>query len=213
MLFDGACYEKFGTKLVNIWIYKINPGHLITVFIPLKEGSMKKIVGIMAAALCCAGVAWSSDYQEMQNWLFESYVNGLNEYDNTVEYYQQKEAFYAFMGTVKAKVQQEYPVDPQLTQQVADLKAASELEKVKKLQELGVSSEQALFEKLRQKYGENKDAIYSSPEYLSFLAINQELNQTTANLMKAYNDEFQKRYEAAFVEAVKKFQENGATMK
>ena len=173
----------------------------------------KKIVGIMAAALCCAGVAWSNEYQDMENWLFKAYANGLNEKDNTVEYYNQKDAFYAFVGTIKTKIQQEYPVDPQLTKQIADLKAATAAKEAAKLSELGASSASVLVEKLIQKYGGDKAVAYASPEYLSYAAIGQDMNQTINNLMAAYNAEFQRRYEAAFIEAVKKFQENGSTMK
>ena len=176
---------------------------------------MKKLYCVTLAALLSVGIvrAEPNDYIEMQNWLFKSYTHGLNEYDNPQEYYQQKDAFYAFMDAVKTRVQQEYPVDPQLTEQIANLKAATEVEKAKKLQELGVSSEGALHEKLMQKYGGDKDAVYSSPEYKSYLEISKDLEQTIGNLMKTYNEEFQQRYEAAFIEAVKKFQENGTTMK
>jgi hypothetical protein len=167
----------------------------------------------MSAALVCAGIAWSSDYQEMQNWLFDSYTHGMNEYDNPTEYYQQKDAFYAFMGTIKTKVQQEYPVDPQLTKQIADLKAATAAKEAAKLSELGASSASVLVEKLIQKYGGDKAVAYASPEYKSYAAIGQDMNETINNLMSAYNAEFQRRYEAAFIEAVKKFQENGTTMK
>ncbi len=169
----------------------------------------------MAAALCCAGVAWSSEYQDMENWLFNSFANGLNEKDNTVEYYNQKDAFYAFTNTIRIKIQQEYPVDPQLTKQVSDLKAAYEAARAAKLLEYGIKDEAGYIEY----YGKVKYNCHSWEEMLKDPLLSQlenlqtEFQTSTTNVMKAYNDEFQKRYEAAFVEAVKKFQENGVTMK
>jgi hypothetical protein len=177
---------------------------------------MNKLIGsAVMAALLCGGVAWSSDYQEMQNWLFESYVHGMNEKENPIEYYQQKNAFYAFMGTIEAKVKQEYPVDPQLTKQVNDLKAAYEAARTAKLLEFGIKDQagyDAYYTNL--KYNSKDGTEMAKDPLMSQLnALYTELQTSTQNVMQAYNDEFRKRYEAAFIEAVKKFQENGATMK
>jgi hypothetical protein len=176
---------------------------------------MKKVVGIMAAALCCAGVVWSNEYQEMEAWLFDSYANGLNENDNTKEYYNSKDAFYAFVGAIKDKIKQEYPVDPQLTKQINDLTASYEAARKAKLLEFGINDETGYMEY----YGKVKNNCTSWEEMLKDPLLSQlenletEFHTSTANVMKAYNDEFQRRYEAAFIEAVKKFQENGTTMK
>ena len=181
---------------------------------------MKQLLTKALAATAMAGLflsvqGSSSDYQEMQMWLFESYTHGMNEHDNPVEYYQQKDAFYEFMDAVHTRVQQEYPVDPQLTKQVDDLKAEYEAARKAKLLEFGIADEAAYDEYYMNLKHSSKDpeSMASDPLMSELNALHTELQNSIENVMKEYNDNFRKRYEAAFVEAVRKFQENGASMK
>jgi hypothetical protein len=154
-----------------------------------------------------------TEYQQMNQWLFQSYTHGLNEYDNTTEYYQQKDAFYAFIDGIRAKIKEEMPVDPQLQKQVDDIKVLYDAARAKKLQEMGLTNESQLFSYLSSKYPNDKEKMYASEEWLAYNGLNEQMNTAIANAMKAHDAEFQKRFEAAFIEAVKKFQENGAAMK
>lgn len=177
---------------------------------------MNKLTKLVVVSCALAGFAiaaqaqyaGSAEFVEMEKWLFSSYTNGLNEKDNNTQYYIQKEAYYAFIDGIREKIKQELPVDPQLQKQVDAIKAAGSEAEAKKLQEFGVTTGWELFESLRSKYGDDKGAIYESEEYRSYSSIGEQTNVSVNNAMKAYNDEIQSRFEAAFIQAVKKYQEN-----
>lgn len=151
----------------------------------------------------------TADYREMNEWLFGYMLNGVTSSDP--QYGQIKQQWSSFGNELSARIKADFTIDPTITEAVNKLRTDFNAKVEADVKALGFESYNVLYGKL--KYQE----ITKTPEIEAFLLefdrARKEMELSQQALTQAYNDEFKRRFEAAFVDAVKKLQENSASMK
>jgi len=175
---------------------------------------MKKTI-LMAGAVVC--MAWgtqaqtSTEYQQMNEWLFQYMLNGVTPQSNQHDYSLIKQEWSHFgtdiYTTVKATVP---PVDPSITAAIEVLYAGYRADANSKAVALGYASFDDLYYVTKKGSEIPNDAVAGFYEW--YKTRGGEVNAEQTALMKAYNDELTSRFQAAFIDAVKKLQENSASM-
>lgn len=155
---------------------------------------MKKVILTVIAAMCLIGMtlaqpssASGSDFNEVwMEWL------KFNNWD--------KNAAYQVMDQMQAKIRQEFPMDPQLAQTLDNLQTQYYAAMQAKAKEYG--------------YSNFKDAYVSDNQELvaALKNIEGQYSQQRNQLTSAYNEEFNRRYNTACMEAMKRLMENANAM-
>jgi hypothetical protein len=170
---------------------------------------MKKIIITAIAAVFLAGVSMAqntptpeqSAYQEAWQWLIQ--------YKNW-----DKEAAYKVIDDMRAKIQQEYPMDQKLQDAVNAVQAQLKASELAIAQKYGFANYEALYMDLKYNGANWKGGADKYEEVTRELkVIESDCGNKQADLTRAYNDEFHKRYEAACVEAVNRLKADANAMK
>ena len=111
-----------------------------------------------------------------------------------------KMAAYEVMDQMRQKIREEFPMDPQLVKTINDLATQHYAAMEAKAKEYG--------------YSNYKEAAGSNNEELVMLLKNMEVEYSRQNsqLTSAYNEEFNRRYNSACVETMKRLMENAEAM-
>ena len=120
-----------------------------------------------------------------------------------------KDAAYKVITDMRTKIQQEFPMDQKLVDAVNAVQAQQKAAELALAQKNGYASVDAMMIDLKYKDGQGK--YIDMMEQLKVLDNDYLMKQ--ADLTRAYNDEFQKRYEAACIEAINRIKANANTMK
>jgi hypothetical protein len=111
-----------------------------------------------------------------------------------------KEAAYKVLNDLNGKIRSEFPLDPQIQKALEELNRKQYAELDAKAKEMG--------------YTNFKDALASSdPRAADIKLIMTNYDSQRFNLTAAYNEEFNRRYHSACIDAMKRLMENAAAMK
>jgi hypothetical protein len=173
---------------------------------------MKKAVVMLSAVVCmawAAGAQTSLEYSEMNEWLFSYMLNGVTT-DNP-EYNSIKQEWSNFGDKIYQDIKASLPpVDPSVTAAIKALQTNYQAEREQRAISLGYTSFDDLYNKTSKGTNIPNDAVQDF--YVWYKNRGVEVYDGQNALMKTYNDELNSRFRAAFVEAVKKLQENSTSM-
>jgi hypothetical protein len=155
---------------------------------------MNKMIFAGIAALCLIGVTFvqpSSASGDEFNAVWMEWLK-FNNWD--------KDAAYQVMNQMQEKIRQEFPMDPQLAQTLDNIQKQYYAAMEAKAKEYG--------------YSNFKDAYQSDNQELvmALKNIDGQFNQQRSQLTSAYYEEFNRRYNAACVEIMKRLMENANAM-
>jgi len=155
---------------------------------------MKRVILSAIAAACFVSAVTAqvpSTSEEYNNLLSEWIL--LNNGSKDAAY----AAFEGFYETIKT----EFPIDPAIAQAVAAIRAQGDATVKTKAKEMG-------FDNFKDAFDPTKNSRYQEIRDLQESFYTQERALTSA-----YNEEFQRRYQQACIDAMKRLMENIETMK
>jgi hypothetical protein len=157
---------------------------------------MKKIFLAAIAVACMTGIsmAQTDEWTQMFMWL-QQYYGG------------NKEAAYSAMNGISEKIKADFPMDQKLVDAVNAAQAQAAAAQLALAQKYGFSNYNDFY--MEQKYHPEK--YPNAKQELELIWTNE--STTTGNLTKAYNEELNKRIQAAEIEAIKRIQVNAKAMK
>jgi hypothetical protein len=175
---------------------------------------MKKVVVMLSAVACLTWAAHAqsnTEYEQMNNWLFTYMLNGVTPQNNMHDYDLIKMQWSNFGGEIYNKIKASLPpVDPSITAAIENLSKQYRAEAEQKAISLGYASFDDLYYKTYKGTQIPNDAVQDF--YTWYTTRGTQVNKEQTALMKSYNDELNSRFQAAFIDAVKKLQENSSSM-
>jgi hypothetical protein len=159
-----------------------------------RSKGMKKVLFTSVAALCLIGmtiVQPSSASGDDFNAVWMEWLK-FNNWD--------KDAAYQVMNQMQEKIRQEFPMDPQLAQTLDNIQKQYYAAMEAKAKEYGYSN-------FKDAYQSDNQELVSALKYIEADFMNQR-----SQLTSAYYEEFNRRYNAACVEIMKRLMENANAM-
>jgi hypothetical protein len=177
---------------------------------------MKKIFLSMLAVACLAGISMAQDKPAPdvtpptpEQSAFQGAWEWLIQYENW-----NKEAAYKVIDDMRNKIQQEYPMDSKLQEAVNAVQSQLNASELAIAQKYGFATYEALYMDLKYKGANWKGGADKYEEVMRELKIlENDCQIKQADLTRAYQEEFQKRFEAACVEAINRLKDNANAMK
>lgn len=175
---------------------------------------MKKTVIMTGIALCMLTTVRAqsgSEYETMNMWLFGYMLNGVTPQSDMRKYDEIKQEWSQFGDNIYDNVKASLPpIDPSITATLDKRHADFSIEVEQKVIELGYASLDDLYMQT------NKGEVIPNEDVRAFYTWKKQREEEMYNdskaLTKAYDDELSNRFHAAFIDAVKKLQENSASM-
>lgn len=153
----------------------------------------------------------SEEYEEMNQWLFEYILNGVTPQTNNEEYGHLKDEWYQYGENIYDKIKSSLPpIDPSITAEIAQLRNDMYAQRETDAVSLGYASYDELL--LDAKKGEEPPNEEVAAFFEKYRLEYESLNDKIKMLTKDYDDELQRRFENAFIDAVKKLKENSESM-
>jgi hypothetical protein len=173
---------------------------------------MNKVLLAVIAAVSFAGFAIAQDKP-----LPEPPTPEQAEYNEMIQWFIASTGKYEIMDFEKQmrdKIKLEFPMDQKLQEAVNSTKTDyyNNLTSFAKQLGITVTSQMTfdeLYSKIKLALGQSENKQY----YNSFAKIDNEYYTKLNTLTKSYNDEFNVRFEAACVDAIKRIKENAETMR
>lgn len=181
---------------------------------------MKKVTLIATALVSYVAVSFASsdEFLELQEWLGKYYceqnnVEWISPQDPRYSEYKSKgEGIFSLppltlQNDLYKKIKQEFPMDPQMQAAIAAIESQKVADYNALAQKYGCSSWDELMKK--DKY----DPIFQNNKiWDERQKIDDEYGTEYSKIVTPYYTEFNKRYENAVIEAIKRIQENAKTM-
>jgi hypothetical protein len=175
---------------------------------------MKKVMVTISMAVCLLTTVHaqsSSEYEAMNEWLFGYMLNGVTPQSDMNKYDEIKQEWSQFGDEIYDKIKASLPpIDPSITAAINKLYADFDAEVEQKAIALGYASFDDLYMKTYKGEQIPNDEVKAFYEWRS--QKYDEIHNQKTELTKAYDDELSNRFHAAFIDAVKKLQQNSASM-
>jgi hypothetical protein len=167
---------------------------------------MKRTIFAMITLASLAGFAWSQDEKRDVPEITPRTVDPIAAEFNTVmrewlEYNNwDKEVAYTVITDLNTKIREDFPMNPATLQAISELDAKEQAELSALAKEMG--------------YDHYKDAMTTdNPRAGEFRDLMSNYSQLRGNLTREYSEEFNRRYQTACIDAMKRLMENGNAMK
>jgi hypothetical protein len=174
---------------------------------------MKKFIfAITTTVLCLTGISFAAQETEFNSaldWLIHYYVDQRDPNEPYSMENDPKMKAHELMDEISAKIKQDFPMDQKLQDALTDVQQKKDAALLAFAQKYGYSSVKEMEMKIKQDFEPSEgSAIYNE-----LYKIQQDYDNMANELSKAYNVEFQNRFQSACVEAIKRIQENANAMK
>jgi hypothetical protein len=155
---------------------------------------MKKVIFASIAALSLIGLPLTQPVSASGDDFNTVWMKWL-EFNNW-----DKEAAYQVMDQMREKIRQEFPMDPKLQQTINDLATQH-------WADMDAIAKQYGFQNYKEASGSNNEEVV-----MILKKMEADYSQQNSQLTSAYYEEFNRRYDAACLETMKRLMENANAM-